>query len=507
MYRVFLVDDEPFIIEGLYDIIDWAALGLEIVGHAGNGQKALDALKHTPADILITDISMPVMTGLELVRAVREWNPGLKVIILSGFNEFDYLKEGMRLGIENYLLKPIDVQELRSTLTTTTDKLNAAQAERVLGEQDMRILKEHIMHRWLTGQIAPNEFDERAELLQLQLNRPYVLVALVRFPEGDTGDADFAAEQKLPGLSVIPFHNMDGELVVVFTLDEPAEGKRAALEMLARMKADHAEASRSCRISLGSVERLPYEAAQSYAHAKKAQEFFLLYQGRDILDYEEVAVSGETAGLDFPLEWAEYSKLILAKDKDSLLARIDQDYERLLAQEGMTPARLQQISIELMIRFKMELKAIKHTDSSELYQEAFDRVLHAGTVDRMADAVKTVAGLTVDSLIQDVRSPVIQQVLKLIHDSYAEELSLKTLSGQFNIHPVYLGHLFHKETGENFTEYINKYRIEKAKTLLKETHLKVQEIAKTVGYWETSYFYKQFKKYVGISPTDYKGLL
>jgi two-component system response regulator YesN len=88
---------------------------------------------------------------------------------------------------------------------------------------------------------------------------------------------------------------------------------------------------------------------------------------------------------------------------------------------------------------------------------------------------------------------------------YPEDMSLKSLGQQYNIHPVYLGQLFHKETNVSFTDYINKYRIERAKALLRETPMKVQDIAREVGYWETGYFYKQFKKYVGISPTDYKG--
>lgn len=98
------------------------------------------------------------------------------------------------------------------------------------------------------------------------------------------------------------------------------------------------------------------------------------------------------------------------------------------------------------------------------------------------------------------------QVLSEIHEHYADELSLKALGARYHIHPVYLGQLFQKETGDNFTEYINRYRIEKAKELLKNSPLKVHEIARKIGYWETGYFYKQFKKYVGISPTEFKAL-
>jgi Response regulator containing CheY-like receiver domain and AraC-type DNA-binding domain len=117
-----------------------------------------------------------------------------------------------------------------------------------------------------------------------------------------------------------------------------------------------------------------------------------------------------------------------------------------------------------------------------------------------------VAERCVDSLAMDVRSPVVRQVLNEIEEHYADELSLKTLGTRFHIHPVYLGQLFQKEIGESFTEHINKYRIEQAKRLLKTSSLKVHDIARQVGYWETGYFYKQFKKFVGVSPSEFKGL-
>ncbi|WP_025705035.1 response regulator, partial [Paenibacillus graminis] len=180
MYKVFIVDDEPFIIEGLYDIVDWAGMGMEIVGRAENGQEALEALSSLRADILITDISMPLMNGLDLIRAVRKLQPGMKVIILSGYDEFGYLKEGMTLGIENYLLKPINLEEFRATLNNTVEKLHMSRVEDELNAQSISILRDNIMHRWLREQIGANEFRERSELLGIQLDKPLLLAGLLR---------------------------------------------------------------------------------------------------------------------------------------------------------------------------------------------------------------------------------------------------------------------------------------------------------------------------------------
>ncbi|OBZ08620.1 MULTISPECIES: response regulator transcription factor [Bacillales] len=506
MYRVFVVDDEPFIIEGLYDIIDWSAYGLEIVGSAENGQDALEALKESAADILLTDISMPIMDGLTLIREARQFRPDLKVIILSGYNEFDYIKSGLKLGVENYLLKPINIDELQETLVGTIDKLNTTRPDRLFSDYDIRILRDNILYRWLTGRIAPNELSERTDMLDIRLDAPYLVTAVLRTENQFEPSYEAAQRLAVQDPSMLPFVDIDGDLVIVFMLDDPAAGKEKAISILDNMQKRLAPSK--MRISLGSVEEMGEGAPRSYAHAKKAQEYFLLMDEPAILDYGSLTEKNGIVNIAAqPLDWSSYSKLIKAKDLESLHAAIDADFELYQALEGVTPAYIQSMAIELMIRFKMELKEIKQADQPELYKAGFVQIMHAETIEGLVSVVKEAATLTVDSLMRDVKSPIIQQLLNYVHENYAQALSLKSLSQQYNIHPVYLGHLFQKETSETFTEYINKYRINKAKEMLKETQLKVQEIAMQVGYWETGYFYKQFKKYVGISPTDYKGLL
>ncbi|WP_138755108.1 response regulator transcription factor [Paenibacillus sinopodophylli] len=506
MYRVFVVDDEPFIIEGLYDIIDWSAFGLEIVGSAENGQDALEALKESAPDILLTDISMPVMDGLTLIREARQFRPDLKVIILSGFNDFDYIKSGLKLGVENYLLKPINIDELQETLANTIDKLNTTRPDRLFSDYDIRILRDNILYRWLTGRIAPNELNERTDMLDIRLDAPYLITAVIRTDNQFEPSYEAAQRLALQDPAMLPFVDIDGDLVIVFMIDDPEAGKAKAMNALDNMQKWLAPSP--LRISLGSVQVMGIEAPQSYAHAKKAQEYFLLLDEPTIIEYDALSHrNGTDNPAARPLDWAAYSKLIKAKELDMLQAAIDAEFERYQQLEGVTPAYIQSMAIELMIRFKMELKEIKQADQPELYKAGFAQIMQADSIEDLAAVVKDAAALTVDSLMRDVKSPIIQLLLGYVHENYAQALSLKSLSQQYNIHPVYLGHLFQKETNETFTEYINKYRIGKAKEMLKETQLKVQDIARQVGYWETGYFYKQFKKYVGISPTDYKGLL
>ncbi|MDO3410310.1 response regulator transcription factor [Saccharibacillus sp. CPCC 101409] len=506
MYKVFLVDDEPFITEGLEELIDWNSFGLTIAGSALDGREALEALENTPADLLVTDISMPEMTGLELIRRVREFRPELKVIVLSGFNEFNYLKEGMRLGIENYLLKPINVEELEATLAGVTEKLRRAEREERFEAFGTRVIRDNVLHRWLTDRIAPAEFAERAGLLGLPLDRPRLGVLALRSEE-DGDERTERTERVLQGeLDGFAFRDSDGDTIALLLLPEGDEdGGRGRL-------LDAAETIRSrlgddtLRIGVGSAGAQPEHGPASLNEAKRALDYVLVDSERPVLVHERLSAAKAEAPAALPAGWDEYAKLALARDREALLRRIGDDLDRLRAAEGVTPSVLQNAALELCMGFRVILKENRQVENMEPFLAGLERVRTAARIDELVEAVRRVASETVDLLSRETKSPVVQQVLSHIGEHYADELSLKLLGAQFRIHPVYLGQLFHKETGETFTDYLNKTRIERAKELLRTSNLKVQDISRSVGYWETGYFYKQFKKYVGISPTEYKTL-
>ncbi|WP_408892738.1 response regulator [Paenibacillus taichungensis] len=501
MYKVFIVDDEPFIIEGLYDILDWSSFDMEIVSHAGNGQAALNALSAQPVDILITDISMPFMNGLDLIREARQLQPDIKVIILSGFNEFEYLKEGMQLGIENYLLKPINVEELESTLRNTASKLDHALSPQMDDAYGVQILKDNILHRWLTGQIAATEFEERAQFLNLSLDAPDVAVAILR-TKGEVSGMFERVEGMLKEKSYLNvFHDIDGDIVIVANVHAGEDEEKRFMECLQVLSVALCETHPAVLIGVGSLMRGLHHAPTSYQEAKKALQYVMIYPDLKVIDHAILEKGGSSAS-PFSIDWKEYAKLILSRNAELLAERIQVDFEQ--HRDGVTPAELQNIALEVVIRFKMELEGIKHSDESAIYQRGLRLVLDSGTFDELVQALQQVGTETIQSLLQDLKNPIVNQVLQHIDKHYAEELSLKLLGAHYHLHPVYLGQLFHKETGDTFAEYINKYRIERAKEQLRNSNLKVHEIARNVGYWETGYFYKQFRKYVGISPTDFK---
>lgn len=506
MYNVFIVDDEPFIIEGLYDIANWDELGLEIVGQAYQGEEALAKLKQVPADILITDISMPVMNGLELIRQARKVLPDLLVVVLSGYDEFAYVKEGLSLGIENYLLKPINIKEFRDTLMAVTEKLNATRESDRLRRYSAQILKENVLNRWIHNQISPEELKERAALFSLPVDKRFVQAAILHPEAPGEADISFVSSTLDSCGQAIVFLNMNGDAVLLVTGDDPVRLAEETEERLALLQGGLPEDAQ-VRIMVGSVEPAGDGAAASYAHARRMQEYAMIYPERRVLRYEVLQSRQAPFAERLPEDWGECAKLVLAKDRTGLIQRIGDYFAALKDMPGITPQALQDAAVEWMVFLKIQVQEIRHEAAPDFFAESLERLRAASSIGSLTETLKQAAAEALEFLERDVKSPVLQLVLNHVHTSYHEEMSLKTLGAMYNIHPVYLGQLFHKEVGVSFTEYVNRYRIEKAKEQLRTTNQKIQEIARNAGYWEIAYFYKQFKKYVGVTPSEFKGLL
>ena len=178
MYRVIIADDEPVIRRGLRETIEWDALGLEIAGEAADGTEALELIREIRPEILITDIRMPEMDGIQLIREVRELEMNVKITILSGYSDYDYLKAAIRLGVDNYLLKPIDNDELIANLRNTVSEIEKEAAASLQIRQGTNLLRSNTLRRLVAGYISQEELREKAEFLHIPLDAAHYLCAV-----------------------------------------------------------------------------------------------------------------------------------------------------------------------------------------------------------------------------------------------------------------------------------------------------------------------------------------
>lgn len=520
MRSVFIVDDEPFILEGLNNVVEWEELGTTLCGKAYDGKEAFEQLRETGCDILITDIMMREMDGLELIRRLKPLHPNMKFIVLSGYNEFDYVKEGMKLGIENYLLKPVNMKELAETIQSTVQKMDNAERPAYWNAEELDILRDNVMNRWATGRIDPAELKNRLEFLDIPSDRSCYAAAVVREiaemeePAGATpwykAEADnrevyfLCREMTEGGGSGICFCDTEGDIVIVYAGSDPESLQAGSLERLEQIR--HALKGRQIDVmmTLGSMESGYLGMPQSYSQAKRLQEYFLTHEEGEIITASRMSPPDE------PPAWAaldtlEYEKRLLARNKTAVDEYIDQAFN---VKTAVPVARIHNMAVELVLCTKQVVKENKLNFelATSGYKQLFTALFKAQTIARLAQHVKFIAHAAIDylSVDEDEFSPVVKQVLHQIRTKYAEEMSLKTLGHEFNVHPFYLGQLFQKETGVSFSDYLNSHRIKQAKALLTDTPMKTSEISRRVGYLEPGYFYRQFKKYAGVSPTEYR---
>lgn len=396
MYRVFIVDDEPLICKGLRETVEWDSLGLEISGEAHNGIEAMALIAATHPHILITDIRMPGMDGISLIKAIREHDLNTRIIILSGFSDYRFLKEAIRLGVDGYLLKPIDTDELISNLCNLVHVIEEEMLKSARMYQGMELLRTNTLNRLVSNEIGRSEFDEKAALLDLSLDAEHYLCA-VCLPLGEADGAEGCADPK-----------------IALALQDDASLRNGG---------------------------------RGIAFVDPKNRLTLLLYGKD--------------------------EAALHTDAQTVLRRMT---ERAQAELGCALACAVGDSV----------------GSREEIPLAYASALG-----------KLPSGRPQDADTMDTRwKSVVNRTRAFVCEHYHEALSLKQIAGLCDINTSYLGQVFRKATGESFTNYVNRYRVERAKELLAQTTLKVYEVSERVGFTDYHYFLKIFKKVTGIVPTD-----
>ncbi len=514
MHNILIVDDEPLILEGLRSVIEWEDYGLRIAGQAGNGEEALEFLhRHNEAiDILITDITMPKLTGLELIQQIKCFDSKMRFIILSGYEQFEYLKAGMSLGIENYILKPINIKELESTIEQIVEVLNQEDVEQFHAKEDQQVLRNNILNRWVTGNIDRQELLHRSKVLNISLDCSFFTVAAIRLiteHEGEEGQHQLHPNQLVEECyriavqsvskrgTVIVFIDMEGDLVLIVAESAEDENKEEMYCMLEQIQSEimH-ELGKSVWITIGSKEYTFQEVPQSYNKAKSLYVDHLMLPSYPIIDVDKLSkmmLHEEKLEIDYEA----FTKLLLSGEREAANQFIAETFEKLFGCGMITRMDNYNVAIELML-------IAKKMEKNSNFSAVFNPLLRIHTIEQLLHHVQESVNETLDqlSLVSDELSPNMRYMVDQVSKHYREELSLKTLSQRMNMHPTYLGQLFQKEMGRSFSDYVNQFRIEKARQLLLQTTLLTNEIAAEVGYLDPAYFYRQFKKSVGISPTE-----
>lgn len=421
MYKVLLVDDEYMITEGLKRLIPFDKWNMEVVATANHADDALDYVREHPVDIVISDVNMPDKTGLEMIGEMKELLPNAYYILLSGYQEFDYVKKAMNLNVVDYLVKPVDKVELERLLEKIASQL---------GEQSHE------------PEILNQQLDEEAFKAHLSQKENWWI----------------GLSKEKQGNFVIPYYVLGQDWQIVLA-DQEFEGLLV----------------------------MPFEAP---------------YQA----NFEK---------WKFNVEKALFYGSVNLDQSESLFSYYEPIY-RVIIQ-----GNLQQIIDELTLLEKIVLENTPRVSiTKQLFTQFVMDVFHLFEhlkADDMTDIVKNIHAITTfEDLVAYTKETLtsffgqyrmnenVVSVLEVIGRDYKKELSLKDISKDLFINPVYLGQLIKKETNSTFAELLNKQRIKAAQQLLLSTNDSIEDICYTVGYSNVGYFYKVFRKLCGKSPKAYR---
>ncbi|WP_297523276.1 response regulator transcription factor [uncultured Clostridium sp.] len=494
MLKVMLVDDENLIVEGLKHIIEWDELGLEVVVTANDGMQAIERFKKNPVDIVVTDINMPRVTGLELLKSLKEINDDVRFIVLSGYDTFSYAKKAIELGVKSYLLKPVDEEELESTLKSIVDDINNGKKR----EQNL-VIKNGKIIDFINSKINVEELIEFASIMKIRFDGQAYRVANILHGAANIDEViSCIKENVLSTFEIVPNH--DGTIILInsFEQQNSEQGIREFYKIIKDTVKD--ELGTDIFISVGSVVTDFKEMPQSFRESRNAKKYVLVEGYDKVLFSEDIDIS-DFESLDFKKEIESINKFVIEKNKDAVKEYILEVFRN----KSLTPKHIYDLSIKVVIliddilrEFNLENKYGRESLSSaivDLCSEDTRENIEKFLVTELEELIKVIS----DNI--QVYSPVVQQVVKVINEEYKEELSLKTLAAKYRINSSYLGQIFSKEVGVSFSEYLNKIKNTKAKELILNTNMKINNIAKEVGYTDTSYFYRKFKKYYGVCPS------
>lgn len=500
MRKVMLVEDEELILQGLKYILDWEEMGMQVIHTAHNGREALELWQQDPVDIIITDINMPVMDGLEFLKELRKTQSRVRCIILTGYDEFEYARKAISLDVEDYILKPINEEELQSVVELCDERLTELDREQASNMDDkagwIQFLRDSLSREEEDAYIAllpemKEELSACAAVMKLDLES---------LKSAKMSDVFTELQKKKPQIRAI--YLSASELLLLFYLKEGESGQECS--RTAGMIQNQIESSYGILsfISIGTEFKDYHDLPKSYQEAVKLQKYQIIEGYGSCITAEEIK---NRKSEDITIDDTQLRKLIFKKDKDAAVGYIEDLFINNISKDAAVDD-----FYHICLQITMLLQDIKVEYKLQDYKNMQNLTEMIGKIYQAEDlfAIKTLFIGEVAEIITYLHeedsqyTPVVKQILSEVQKNYREDMNLKTLAYKYNMNASYLGQIFQKEVGCSFAQYLSNTKNGIAKDLILNTNMRINDIAKEVGYPDTSYFYRKFKQCYGVSPAS-----
>lgn len=536
MVKVFLVEDEMLIREGIKNSIEWEKEGYEFVGEASDGELALPMILKEKPDILITDIRMPFMSGLELSELVKRELPEIKILILSGYDDFSYAKDAIKIGVTEYLLKPISSAKLLETLQSVSEEISREKEEKDLREiyqQEMRenteLKKMKFFSKLLSGEISLAEAMEEGKEFGMNLSAQMYQIILFKVraiePAKEKDSRIYeVVEKRVEKISrVYCFQrSVDGWAFLV-TGDEETELSRKTEELKESLETLVKKYQNIEYFGgIGKIVPRLRELHSSFREADKAFSSRFTREMNQIVSVDDLSMLRENeefeTGSFGELEQTHHvvEKFLNNGAREEVASFVEACLNEIPENNFKSLMMRQYVMMNIYVTVMSFCEKIT-TDAGkvleeEVLQKRGEELKKAVSMSNTREDIKKYVEHLVEQAVE-VRnavsgkrySDIIQMAKEEIETTYMEEdISLNKVATRVGMSPSYFSSIFSKEMGKTFVEYLTETRIEKAKELLVCTSMKTSQVGYEVGYKDPHYFSYIFKKIQGCSPKDYR---
>ena len=542
MLKIFLAEDEVIVRETIKRMIPWEELGFELVGEAADGEMALPLLIRQKPDLLITDIKMPFMDGLTLAKLAKKELPELKIVILSGYDDFNYAKQAISIGVEEYLLKPITKNALIERLSEIRSRYEHEKTQKEYYEKfqrEMQVYEKNsnrdFFEALVCGSMDMMEVYKKAEKLGVDIvaEAYNILIFTMNSEEDFSGQKEGYSEWEAESLEMLEDFFSDNTSAMlfrcnIFSYDVLIKGQKETIDENTRSCIDEIkkildrkEQKRQWFVAVGeSVERLS-QLQKSYHSASRAFSQRYLY-GENILYYDEMELMEHRSGQADTNDNAYLKNVDVNALNPAILQKFlsnglqeetenfVKDYFYAIGQEPMESLVFRNYVI-LNVRFSV-LSFLKSLgcDTEEMEPENTEEIL-AESGKNIESAITYAKKMISQAItIRDQNSgnknrSILKTAVDFIDEHYMDEdISLNTAANVANVSSNHFSALFSQNMGQTFIEYLTTLRMNKAKELLRCTGMRSSEIAGEVGYKDAHYFSYLFKKTQGMTPSEYR---
>ena len=510
MYRIVIADDEPLIIRGLKKMMKWGAMDTEVVGQAEDGDQLLNLLDTLEPDIIISDISMPEKTGLDVLKEISKRKLKTKVIFLSGFQEFSYAKEAVTYGAVDYLLKPVSVEELESAINRAKNQIIQEQPEAVwkIEQQNVEnVFKEmntfpvkrkkrklHISQELLNEgkYFAGICFVLKGDLVQrIQDSNRFELMRFAVFKE-----IEEYLEENRNGFVTKRSENSSNIILALHSTDTQREIEAIIFRI---REIIHGKYGVELVVGIGEITTQADKVEYLYKTAKFSAGIYYFTQ-EDTIYYENIERVYNYSFEEFEKKCKELTQKILGHDEnwkesfdESLKIIRNLHYGSCYAVESRCIILAMNVCHDLL-----ECKVIDEQNREKLEREV-EALRGQNTYEELKKKFKNIMERFISECVFSIF-----KVKEYILEHFSEDITLEKMAQMVYMNPYYFSAFFKKETGENFKAYLLEVRMKKALQYLMETDMKTYELASLVGYKDVRTFTDKFKDFYGYSPAKYK---